>query len=650
MKELLLKLINGVKRKDIERKDAHFVATLFSQKIVDEIKDNIIINHKFKVGTVDIAKSGIGFLEVIGGSKEDKDLLIEAKDLNGATRGDLVIAKTYLRSGRRPSAKVVLVVDRAFSHSVCIVNKMGKNTVISNIKTLLPIEVVATKKSLNALPEGTILKVNNNTAMIEDVLGVIDDPMVDEKISLALFNKKEFFSRDSEEEAKSFGDFVDGDMYPDRVDLRDLPFCTIDPDDAKDFDDAIYFDKENFVIYVAIADVSEYVTPNSNIDKEAKERGFSIYFPHKSIPMLPRALSENICSLKPNEDRLAFTFKITLNRNSLAVEKEELFDAVINSKKRFTYSRVDEFLDGEFKNLDYEEEIILNWLLDLYKVTAKLKKARLSKGYDFANEEVRIKLDSKQNIIESHLEKETPSHALIEDCMLLANMASAKMIKYGIFRVHEEPSFEKIDELLTDLATIGIVAKNKGSIHELIVELQKEAKELNISKYVDKMIIKSQKQAKYSADNIGHFGLGFKEYSHFTSPIRRYSDLTLHRLLKSMIRDDTKYRDYILRNIEPLCLKISDLERESAKVEWDFEDRKFARYAKANIGKAFNAVVVDLDRDPIANFEDGLLAGARVFLKPRELELFDKVIVEIIDADMLNAKILGKVVKVIKED
>ena len=155
--------------------------------------------------------------------------------------------------------------------------------------------------------------------------------MVDEKISLALFDKKEFFTKEAETEAKSHGDFVDKSYYPNRVDLTNLPFCTIDPVDAKDFDDAIYFDVAKHTLYVAIADVTEYVFPMGPIDKEAVERGFSIYFPHKSIPMLPRSLSENICSLKPNVDRLAYTFKITLDPLTCKPLKEELFESVIHS-------------------------------------------------------------------------------------------------------------------------------------------------------------------------------------------------------------------------------------------------------------------------------------------------------------------------------
>ncbi|WP_024790030.1 RNB domain-containing ribonuclease [Lebetimonas sp. JH292] len=225
---------------------------------------------------------------------------------------------------------------------------------------------------------------------------MLDDPWVDEKISLALYNKKEEFSKFAILEAESYGDFVDKSMYPQRIDLTEKYFCTIDPVSAKDHDDAIYFDKDENALYVAIADVSEYVYLNGNIDKEAKERGFSIYFPHKSVPMLPRALSENICSLKENEDRIKFTFKIVLDKNNNVI-KEELFEAIINSKRKYSYERVDEFLAGKLENIDKTDEEILSWLLPLWKKIKHIRYERLKTGLDFESDEIRMSLDENRN-------------------------------------------------------------------------------------------------------------------------------------------------------------------------------------------------------------------------------------------------------------
>jgi len=641
----MIKLVNGMKLKDVPRDSQDLIDKLVRSKILKTKKDEVKFDSKHRVGIVDVNRTGTGFLEVLG--YKVKDLIIEKENLKNANRGDLVIAKRIFTKNRRPSCVVVEVLKKQFDYSVVYLQKVKDKIVGINIKTELPMELTtATQKSLKKLPPLTVLKINNYTEIIEDVLGVLTDPSIDEKISLALFNKKEEFSNEAELEAKSFGDFVDKSMYSDRVDLTHLPFCTIDPNDAKDFDDAIYYDIEKNELYVAIADVSEYVYPDNNIDKEAKLRCFSIYLPHKSIPMLPRSLSENICSLKPDEDRLAFTFKISLNDN-FEVVKEELLNTVINSKRRFTYDEIDEYLDGKsdfFKEVDKE---VLKFLFPLYEVTKKLKKRRLKKGYDFRSDEVRVELNEKFTLIDSKIEDETASHSLIEDCMLLANRAAAKVFDFGIFRIHEEPSEAKIDELLDNLGQIGIYPNDTyKDLHSLVLSLQKEAERKDLSKFVDKLIIKSQKQAKYSSENIGHFGLGFKDYTHFTSPIRRYSDLTLHRLLKANLRNDKKQREYLLRNIESLTARISDLEREAVKVEWDFLDRVFVRWAIENIGVRIDGVITDTDRNPICKIDNGILNGARVFLIDKsELDLFDNVTIEIVDCNLATAKIYGEIIE-----
>ncbi len=637
MKEFALKLIRGIAQKDIPREHIPLVDDLIRKKILKVDGKIVKLSNKYRIGKIDVARNGTGFLEVLG--MKAKDLLIEPEDLADANRGDLVVAKRKFGGGGRPKAKVVYILERAFRYSVAYL----KDGMFFNIKNEMPISVKASKKSINKLPPNTVVKIDNESSIITDVLGVLDDPSVDEKISLALFNKKEEFSKEAELEASAYSDPILPELYPDRVDLTHLAFCTIDPVTAKDHDDAIYFDTKTNTLYVAIADVSEYVAPMGAIDKEAKERGFSIYLPHKSIPMLPRKLSEGICSLKPDVLRLSFVSKITLDEN-LEPIKEELFEAIIKSRRKYSYDRVDEFLARDFRNCDEIDKELLEWMLPLYEVTKKLRQKRLLRGFEFTNPEIRLILDENGELVATQIEKETPSHALIEDCMLLANKATAKMFDYGIFRTHEEPDAEKIEELLNELADVGIFTKEFNTIHELFLYIQKEADRLGIKEHVDKLLIRTQKQAGYTAHNIGHFGLGFEKYTHFTSPIRRYSDLTLHRLLKAIITDNKKHLDFILRNIEALAVKISELEREAAKVEWDFMDRKFARWAAKRIGQRFKAIVTDPESTPIAQLEDEIV-GARIFLPRAEVELFERVVVEIIDVNIATTKIYAKVVE-----
>lgn len=614
------------------------------KKVIKQDKDIYKLDTNYRVGKLDISYNQTGYLEVYDALNSRKDLLIESGDLLGAGKGDYVAVKRVFSKSGRQKAKVVLIIQKGFNTVVGIVKEIKNQIIVQNIKTSLPILVAASQKSLRELPKNTILKIDNHTDTITEVLGVLDDPKVDEKISLAIFNKEEFFSQQAEDEARAHGDTVDKSLYPNRLDLTHLDFCTIDPPDAKDFDDAIFFDEKEFILYVAIADVSEYVHPFSNLDKEACKRGFSIYFPHKSIPMLPRFLSENICSLKPNTDRLAFGFKIYIDKNTLEIKKEELYEGIIHSKRRYTYDRVDEFLENRFENTDEIDKKILTWLLPLFKLTSKLRKKRLVNAFEFRSDEIRMSVDENQNVLSTKMEIETASHSLIEECMLLANKAAAKRIDYGIFRTHEEPDYEKIETLLTELSMIGIEAKFSPNLPELIRGIQKKADEMDIRNDVDKLIIKSQKQAMYTPENHGHFGLGFNVYSHFTSPIRRYSDLVLHRLLKSELKDDDKLKKYQLENIKNICTRVSELERESDKVAYDYIDRKFARWAKENIMNSFTCIVTEVIKTPIAKLDDEL-KGARIFLMNDDVELFERVKVSIVESDILSAKIVGRVVK-----
>ncbi len=650
IKSFLHNLVTGLKRKDLPREYSELTEQLLLQKALKIKDDYYKLDSKYRFGVVDIARTGTGYLSLIGDAKQ-KDLMIESHDLNGASKGDIVLAKRIFSKGGRPKAKVIEVLKKEFEVTVAYTKKEQGKVVVLNIKTDLPLSVAVSQKALKAMPLGTVLKVDNYTSAVTEVLGVLDDPKVDEKISLAIYNKKEAFPPACEREAKSFGDYVDKSMYPERVDLTHLPFCTIDPPDAKDFDDAIYFDVEKTILYVAIADVSHYVSAYSALDKEAKNRGFTIYFPHKSIPMLPRSLSENICSLKPDEDRLSMVYKITLDPDTGESLKEELLEAVIHSRRRYTYDTIDLFLEGDFSQKEKIDDEILPFLLPLHKLLLKIRKKRLQSGCEFRNSEVRMQLDENQNLIGVRVETETPSHALIEDAMLLANKAAAKALEKGIFRTHERPSLERIDELLDDLAIIGIYTDEKvENIYGMIRSLQRNADEKGIREEVDKLIIRAQQQAVYDHENKGHFGLGFEHYTHFTSPIRRYSDLIVHRLLRAIKHNDEKTENFILKDIDVVAVRVSELEREAAKVAWDFMDRKYARYADAHKGESFLARITDNERTPIAHFEEGLLVGARAFLLDYDVDLFAEVKVEVAEVHIPSAKIIGKISEWLQKD
>ena len=636
MRHFLETLSRGASNPNAKCKEA--LRILEFLKAISFHKGKAYLNNGFITGRLDINARGVGFIEVFS-DKPMRDIVVESKNLGGAHLGDIVVAHLLSNKKSRQSAKILAVLEPANETSLVYLKRFGEAVLGVNIQNGLSLALKASQKSLKALPIGTLLKINNANNEITEVLGLITDPNIDEKISLAIYNKKDEFTPACEDEARAWGDAVDPSMYKERVDLQHLPFCTIDPDDAKDFDDAIYYDTSKNELYVAIADVSEYVSAFSATDKEAKNRCFSIYFPHKSVPMLPRTLSENICSLRPDEPRLAFTFKINLN-DDLSVKKEELFSAIIKSKKRFTYNEVDKILE----NKSGCEQGILDWLLPLHKITQRLKQIRLKKGFDFRSKELKMSLNDDGLIASTHFESETPSHALIEDCMLLANKAAAKMISKGVFRNHAPADIKKINFLLDDLAALGIEAQYESDLALMIAKIQSKANELGIREDADKLIIKAQKRAEYSHTSSGHFGLGFETYTHFTSPIRRYSDLTLHRLLKAQLAKDDKLYNYLLEGIEATCEELNIKEREADKVAFDFMDRKFARWAEQNIGKDFICYISEISEPLIARLDDEL-KGARIILPNFTCPLLTRVRVRIISSDIASAKIIGKVVE-----
>lgn len=630
MKDFLEKLKFGLDKNSLSSENKEILRVMLDLKAISLYKNKYYLNDGFVCGRLDISANGTGFI-----SNKDfkRDLLVENKFISNAKIGDIVLAKILKKKKDRVYAKILISIIPAFLSSVVYTKKFGKEILGVNVKSGLATSLNATQKSLRALPLNTLLKIDNRQNKIVEVLGNLDDPLVDEKISLAIYNKNKEFPPVCEEEARAYGESVDINFYPNRTDLRGLNFCTIDPVDAKDFDDAIFYDEINNSLFVAIADVSEYVKPFSALDKEAKNRGFSIYFPHIAIPMLPRVLSENLCSLRPNEDRLAFCFKIQFDKNYNVVS-EELIEAIINSKKRFNYDEVDDILATKKAPKNFE------WLLSLNKITNFLRDERLKVGFDFRSLELRMSLDEKNNLINTKFESGSPSHSLIEDCMLLANKAAAKRIKKGVFRNHPPADLKKILSLIDDLASLGIEVDYKSDINALIGEIQEKANRLNIREDVDKLIIKAQQKANYASFSLGHFGLGFKTYTHFTSPIRRYSDLMLHRLLKA----DKKMQDYLLLNIENTLNEINELEKEADKVAFDFMDRKFARWAKDRIGENF-ICYIDENKNYTSAKLDDKIKGARIFLINYTNEILTRVLVKIVDVDIAKAVIFGKVVK-----
>ncbi len=643
MKHLLTKLSLGLHDQDLSDSYRPVVEDFLKKRYVKKEDGLYKLNSKYRFGTITLSSSKNGaYLHVIGETL--KDIFIANENLKGATDGDLVVVQRFLAKKGPPSGKVVEIIGREENYSVGIIlikeNKKG----LYDLKTLHPSDIALHEEKLCGYKEGTLFKINNQNNEIMEELGNIDDTLVDEKIVLAQFNKHDEFTKEVLDAVKNLKE-VDASKFPKRKDLRHLPFCTIDPVTAKDFDDAIYWDERRSTLYVAIADVSHYVKPFGALDNEAMYRGFSIYLPHRSIPMLPRILSENLCSLQPNVDRLAYVFEMQLDLKELEVKRSKDYEAIIHSKRRFNYDEVDTLFAGKLKAQNEIEAGIFIYLKKLKKVTDKLREKRLRIGFDFRSDEISMTLDKKTELIETHIEYSTPSHALIEDCMLLANKEAAKQYERGVFRVHEEPSQAKLQNLYQELSAIGINVEIKENGKETIEEIQRQARELGIESDVDTLIIRSQMQARYAPINLGHFGLGFERYTHFTSPIRRYADLTVHRQLKAISAKKKEDEEYVLRNIEALCIQISQLEREADSVEKEYMQRKYARWAQRHIGKTFKAKITATTPEFKAELIDTIKGAQLHITNHTQSVLFQHVDVRIENVDIYKAKIFATVVE-----
>lgn len=604
LKELFTKIQNN--QTDFNQDELLQINKFLKDEIVIQNGNSFEINSKYKVAVLKVEKNYAVLCDLISPLR---DIKIDLDSLNGAFNDDLVLAKRVFNPRSKTKAKIIKVLNAKEKELLVYVLNGSFFTLKEHIQ-------IPHKNALKYKDEDLLIVDNKEFKELE-FIGNLSMPNIDEFISLYLYD--EFYRTKTNIEVKA--SMNDNNQ---RVDLTSLPFCTIDPNSAKDHDDAIYFDEKSSTLYVAIADVSYFVEENSELDKLAFKKSSTIYLPSKTLPMLPAVLSENLCSLKENELRYSFVFKLKLDLKSFKVEKTELFEATIKSHRNFSYGRIDRVLQGHLDTFTTLEKEIFDYLQKLYNITKEFRKNRLKTGFDFRTSENRLKLKNHllQNI---EVENQTPSHQLVEECMLLANVeASKKLGNVGIFRIHEEPSFKAISTLVDEVNILGIKAKLQNSVHDTITKIQEMAKKVSLSSEVDELIIKALTQAKYSSKNLGHFGLGFKHYSHFTSPIRRYSDLVLHRILKSKKTP---------QNIDEICTHISNQERKIDELVWDFEDRKYARWAKDNIGKNIKVKVIDTQRAKAVCYDE--MVGLKVILENyKSQKLFSKLGVKITSANI----------------
>ena len=413
-----------------------------------------------------------------------------------------------------------------------------------------------------------------------------------------------------------------------RKDLRKLPFVTIDGEDAKDFDDAIYCVKNTsgYRLYVAIADVSFYVEANSKLDKEAKKRGTSIYFPETVIPMLPENLSNGICSLRPNEDRCSMICEMSIDLDGTR-KKYKFYSGLINSKARLTYNQVEKHFK---KSSTIKQSIVresIKHLFDLTNLRLKLRNQR--KALEINPTEAILDLNKNKEVNNIVVKRNLFAHKLVEESMLLANESAAEFmhdrLDLGVYRIHEEPEELKIDALKNFFAAKGLTSKPKKNPLEVITQCLEFSKDHQLKKSLQTLVLQSLKRAEYSTEDIGHFGLQLEQYAHFTSPIRRYPDLMVHRLIKDKLQKNINKPNQ--EQIELDCCELSDLERQAEKASRTVVQQIICHHLKQFIGDDFNAMITGVtDFGIFAEIDSFYVSGLiHVSDLPGDRYIFDKI-------------------------
>lgn len=557
-------------------------------------------------GRISAHRDGFGFVMPDDGGS---DLYISSREMRKVLHGDRVLAGVTGtdRQGRR-EGMIVEVLERANDSIVGrYVEENGIALVVPDDPRINQDVMIPLKDTAGARPGQVVVAtiVTEPTAhqspvgKITEILGKSGAPGMATEIAIRSHGLPYEWPDGVEEAAQGFGDSVPEDMKTGRKDLRKLPLVTIDGADARDFDDAVFARKQGkgWRLIVAIAEVSSYVQSGSLLDDEATHRSTSVYFPSRVIPMLPEALSNGLCSLKPAVDRLCLACEITVSDKG-TVQRSRFVAAVMNSSARLTYQQVaDYYENGVLKHHDDDSQVKQN-LDDLYALYKALRSARLKRGaIDFESTEYGFQFDKRGAVIGLIPQERNDAHKLIEECMILANVEAARFLLGNDlpapYRVHASPPEGKLEALGQFLRGQGISVpwrdKPEPRDFEAVV---KQAKGRPDEHLIMAVLLRSQSLAAYQVANEGHFGLALKAYAHFTSPIRRYPDLLVHRAIHHLLlRGKKPAYPYTVEAMSELCARCSHNSRRAEEAERDVIDRLKCAYLETRIGEEFEGMV-----------------------------------------------------------
>ena len=574
----------------------------------------ILKNGDFVKGKFIYNERGFGFVET---DDDDKDIFIPPNMTFGSMTGDIVRVKitTPAEENHRAEGTIVDIIERKTKVLIGTFQKSKNYGFVVPDEKAMGTDIFISKKlrhkakngdkvvvSIKKYPEGNM----SAEGEIIEVLGKSSDTNVDLISVIRAHDYKLVFPKEVNKEANSLPQVVrdiDG-----RVDLRDKETFTIDGDDTKDIDDAVslYMDGENYILGVHIADVSTYVKSGTSLDKEARKRGTSVYLIDTVIPMLPRELSNGICSLNPNEDRYALSVEMKISKSGEVLESK-IFKSVIKSKIQMTYNKVYDILVNNIVAEGYEPHVETLKLMEKLALILVDKKSKMG-AIDFDMPEAKIILDENDAVVDIKLREMTIANKLIEEFMILANEVVAKTFDKKelpfIYRIHEKPEVDRIEKLNTMLKNLGYpeidlnVCTKKGKVNGNNLALQLKnvmnlAKGNENEKLVSLLVLRTMQLAKYSNENIGHFGLASEYYCHFTSPIRRYPDLFIHRIISSYLANEldskmiSKYKKQAIKYAETS----SEMEQEEEEAERDLYEIKKCEFMQKHVGEIYDGSI-----------------------------------------------------------
>ena len=585
-------------------------------KLVDDFtiyrsnKDKYMLfeNSHLKKGRLSVTTKGYGFV-IIDGEKDD--IYVDEKNMRGALNNDIVVVEPFKGRDGKIEGRITRVLKKENNLIV------GEYTVLDNHPHFIPddkklkMEILLDERDCENLVPGHKIQVSivkdlgkyKYKGEVVRVIGHKNDPGVDILSIVYKYGINDKFSDEVIKELDNIPNEVSESEKQGRRDLRDKVIFTIDGDDTKDIDDAVSIEKkgDNYILGVHIADVSYYVKEGTELYKEAYDRSTSVYLVDRVIPMLPHKLSNGICSLNPNVDRLAISCVMEINPNGKVVN-HDIFESVIRSRKQMTYNNVNKILKNEEIPEGYEEfSEDLKLMNELAKI---LRKNKLNRGYlDFDASEAKILVDEKGKPYDIVLRVQDDAENLIEDFMIAANETVATHIYWMelpfVYRVHEVPDEEKINEFIKAISLLGY--NIKGSRHfenpkamKSILDQLKDKEEFPI---LSTMLLRCMKKAVYKEENLGHYGLASKCYTHFTSPIRRFPDTTVHNLLRKYLFNEPnehelkKLIDCWNAKLPELCEHTSQKERDAIDCERDVDSMKMAEYMESHIGEEYDGVI-----------------------------------------------------------